>query len=122
MRQRWALICAVACGCGGDDGGGGGGGVTVTAHVVKGATPSAPGKLSTTMPAGGAQAVMLAPTFGLSAEQTFLTPLVVAEGMTPEISIVMDALHSVSVKVTGGTPTIADGAPITIFPTVGGAA
>jgi len=83
---------------------------------------SQPGKLSTTMPAGGAQEVTITSTTGASAEQVFLEPLVIEEGMTPpEISIAVDALHTVTAMVTGGVATIQDGAPIVVFPAVGGA-
>jgi hypothetical protein len=62
------------------------------------------GGLTTTAPAGGATAVTVTPAFGNGAQNLFNTPLVVSAASTPSIYVVVDAVQTVFVTVSGGTP------------------
>ena len=80
--------------------------------------PGSPAKLSATAPAGGAAPVTLTnpATMGGSAV-TFPAPIVVADGGTIAISVLLNGLQSLQINVTGGVPKFGvDGMGMAGFP------
>lgn len=83
--------------------------------------PAAPSKLSTTAPSGGAQFITYTrPLGGGGAQQQFLAPVTVNEGDTLSLNIVLDAIHTVHVQVSGTSLSFVDPdqVPVNVFPTL----
>ena len=85
--------------------------------------PQAASKLSATAPAGGPASIAYTRPLGMTGvEQAFATPLVVAAGDTVSLAIVLDAIQTLDVRVSGGGTTLAFGdmnqIPVNIFPTL----
>ncbi len=85
--------------------------------------PGAASKLSATAPAGGPASIAYTrPLGGTGVEQQFATPLVVGPGDTVSLAIVLDAIQTLPVRVSGNGATLAFGdmnqIPVNIFPTL----
>lgn len=82
--------------------------------------------ITTTAPAGGASAATVTAALGNGFQHLFSTPLVVTAASTPSIYVVVDAVQTVYVTVSGGTPAFGQnqmGTPVILppvfaFPTV----
>ncbi len=82
--------------------------------------PSAPTKLSSTAPADGAAFVPVTATLGTAFQQFFSTPLVVTD-QPVSLSVVIDAVQTVQLTSSGGTPpTFGTYFPAYVFPSIGG--
>jgi hypothetical protein len=83
--------------------------------------PDSPTRLSGTAPGGGAQPVSVAFTLGGGAEQFFPQPLVVEEGDTIALAIVVDAIQSATIEISNGGADLEfnEYFPAYLFPTLG---
>ncbi|HUS65157.1 MAG TPA: hypothetical protein VMZ28_11470 [Kofleriaceae bacterium] len=85
--------------------------------------PGSPTKLSGTEPDGGAAPVEVSFGLGGGAEQFFAEPLVVEEGDTVSLAVVVDAVQSATIEVSDGGDTLEfnDYFPAYVLPTLGSA-
>src|SRR2546429_5680666 len=82
--------------------------------------PSVPTKLSSTAPVGGASFVPVTATLGTAFQQFFSTPLVVTD-QPVSLSVVIDAVQTVQLTSSGGTPlTFGTYFPAYVFSSIGG--
>jgi hypothetical protein len=84
--------------------------------------PASSTKLSGTPPAGGGQLVDYTRALGgTGIQQPFLEPLVVADGDTISLAIVLDAIQTLHMSVSGGGANLVfqeNQIPVNIFPTL----
>ena len=85
--------------------------------------PGAPGGLSNTAPAGGADFVSVTSEFGWSFLQYFSSPLVIGSEDSLSISLAVDAIQTTRVTVSnaGSTLEFSDYFPAVVFPSIGAA-
>ncbi len=83
--------------------------------------PAAVSKLSSTAPSGGAGFIQYTrPLGGTGIESQFPTPLVVAEGDTVSLAVVLDAIQTLRISVSGSVLSFGDmnQIPVNIFATL----
>lgn len=83
--------------------------------------PASSTGLSSIAPAGGAALVPVTTTLGGGSSQYFVTPLVVGSGASLSLSLVVDAVQTTDVIVSGSGTVLefGDYSPVRIFPTIG---
>lgn len=83
--------------------------------------PASASGLTSTAPVGGADFVPFTSEFGAGFEQFFTTPLIVGTADVLSLAVLVDAVQTVQVNVSGGGTTLAFGNyfPAVVVPTLG---